>query len=208
MTDITADALLDELRALPRGKRHLIAVAGAPGGGKSTLSEALVAALNAEAPGSAAVLGMDGFHYDDRVLEARGDRARKGAPHTFDVDGLAAMLDRLRAGGAVAVPVFDREIEVARAGAEIIPAAARIVVVEGNYVLTTEGPWAALRNAFDLRVMVEVDEAELERRLMGRWTKLGLSEAEARTKVGLNDMPNGAYVREKSVQIDRVVRAG
>ena len=33
---------------------------------------------------SAAVVPMDGFHYDDAVLTAKGLRQRKGAPETFD----------------------------------------------------------------------------------------------------------------------------
>ena len=41
---------------------------------------------------------MDGYHHDDAVLRARGLLARKGAPETFDVGGLAHMLDRLRRG--------------------------------------------------------------------------------------------------------------
>lgn len=70
-------------------------------------------------PGAAAILPMDGYHYDDLLLEARGDRPRKGASHTFDVDGFHAMLTRLAAndGRDVVVPVFDRSFEIARISA-------------------------------------------------------------------------------------------
>ncbi len=207
VTDV--DSLVAELAAKAPGKRVIVGIAGAPGGGKSTLAEALKARLNDGAEGRAAVLGMDGFHYDDAVLEARGHRARKGAPHTFDVGGLAATLARLRAGGAdVAVPVFDRSMELSRASAEIIAAEVEIVLVEGNYLLTDQGDWAALRDAFDLRIMVEVPEAELARRLTARWQGYGLGPEEVHAKLHENDLPNGAYVRERSVAIDRVVREG
>ena len=76
--------------------RSVIAIVGAPGSGKSTLAERLEADLNALNPGSAAVLSMDGYHFDDDVLVARGLRARKGAPETFDVGGLLHMLGRLQ----------------------------------------------------------------------------------------------------------------
>jgi len=84
----------------------IVAIAGPPGTGKSTLSEALAARL----PGMAAVLPMDGFHFDDLHLVPAGLRPRKGAPETFDVGGLAHVLRRLRARDEefVAVPVFDR----------------------------------------------------------------------------------------------------
>jgi pantothenate kinase len=97
----------------------VVAIAGAPGSGKSTLAERLVSRLNECAERSAALLPMDGYHYDDRILIERGLRARKGAPETFDVLGLVHMLDRLRRNqeDEIAVPVFDRDLEISRAGA-------------------------------------------------------------------------------------------
>jgi len=86
--EITQAGLIDLLDALPKGRR-LIAIAGAPASGKSTLAARVVEGLNAQVPGRAAVVPMDGFHLDDTVLSARGDLARKGAPHTFDVLGRA-----------------------------------------------------------------------------------------------------------------------
>ncbi|MGR3502266.1 nucleoside/nucleotide kinase family protein [Pseudaestuariivita sp.] len=199
--------LLDRIARLRPDPRVLIGIAGAPGAGKSTLAEAVAKHLNTGTPGQAAVLGMDGFHFDDRVLAARGDLPRKGAPHTFDVGGLAAMLGRLRTGDEdVAVPVFDRSIEIARAGAEIIPASVPIVLVEGNYILTDQGDWAALREAFDLRVLVDVEAGELERRLRERWQGLGLGPAALEDKLRGNDLPNGAFVLAHSVGVDVVVR--
>ena len=44
--------------------------------GKSTLAAELAALIGT----GAKVVPMDGFHYDDAVLIARGARARKGAP--------------------------------------------------------------------------------------------------------------------------------
>ena len=76
--------------------RRLIAIVGAPGSGKSTVAEGLIAQVNAVHPGGAAILPMDGYHFDDAVLDARGLRARKGAPETFDVGGLRHMLSRLK----------------------------------------------------------------------------------------------------------------
>ena len=87
------DRLADRLAAEQGPARRIVAVAGAPGSGKSSFAERLRDRLDGRV--AAQVLAMDGFHYDDLVLEARGHRARKGAPHTFDVDGLAATLARL-----------------------------------------------------------------------------------------------------------------
>ncbi|MBU9645420.1 nucleoside/nucleotide kinase family protein [Burkholderia gladioli] len=190
--DVDFAALVAALADADPAARRIVAVAGPPGAGKSTFAERLREALDAPAPGRAALLAMDGFHYDDRVLEARGDRPRKGAPHTFDIDGLGAMLARLKAddGREIAVPVFDRSIEIARAGAAIIPASARIVVVEGNYLLLDDPAWAPLRAFFDLTVMLQVPRAVLVERLSARWHGYGMSEAAIVEKLDGNDLPN------------------
>ena len=96
------DALVTVARGLlARPGRQVLAIAGAPGSGKSTLVERLAERL---ADPAVAILPMDGFHYDDAVLHAMGRRPWKGAPDTFDVGGLRSALSRLRdpAEGAVA----------------------------------------------------------------------------------------------------------
>jgi pantothenate kinase len=137
MKTIDIPALFDLLATRPKAARVLVAIAGAPGSGKSTVAEALVAQLNQVTPGRAAVLPMDGYHYDNMLLGQLGRLARKGAPDTFDISGLRHMLARLRDNfeDAVVVPVFDRDLEIARAGARLIPASVDIIVVEGNYLL-------------------------------------------------------------------------
>ena len=154
------EELAERALTLPPGRR-VIALAGAPGSGKSTWAERLAARL-----GSACVLSMDGFHYDDLVLTPRGLRPRKGAPETFDVAGLRHMLERLRRNeeAEIAVPVFDRGLEVARAGARLIGREVRFVVAEGNYLLLRESPWASLHALYDLTVMLEVPEPVLRER--------------------------------------------
>ncbi|WP_103255519.1 nucleoside/nucleotide kinase family protein [Tabrizicola aquatica] len=192
-----------ELRA-GLGDRLIVALAGAPGSGKSTVAEKLVGKLIGRRPGLAAVLPMDGYHYDDLYLVPAGLRLRKGAPHTFDVGGLYHTLKRLRARDEdeVAVPVFDRTIEIARAGARLIPAEVPVIVVEGNYLLLDQAPWDRLRPMFDLTVMVDVPEHVLRARLRGRWDRLGLDEAAIRAKLEENDLPNARLVREASVAAD------
>jgi pantothenate kinase len=199
------DGLAERLAAGQGAARRIVAVVGAPGSGKSGFAERLRQRLEGRV--AAQVLAMDGFHYDDVVLEARGWRPRKGAPHTFDVDGLGAVLGRIKAdGGDVAVPVFDRSIEIARAGARIIEAATRLVIVEGNWLLLDEPGWTDLRRQFDLTVFLDVPEAELARRLRARWVGYGMDEAGIRAKLEDNDLPNARRVVEGSAPADVVVR--
>ncbi|MCB4770985.1 nucleoside/nucleotide kinase family protein [Ancylobacter sp. Lp-2] len=206
-TDAALDRLVRDLLARPRERRTVVAVAGAPGSGKSTLAETLKARLDAAAPGLSQVLPMDGFHYDDQLLEARGWRPRKGAPFTFDIDGLASALDRLRRddGREVAVPVFDRALEIARAGARLIGAEARLVIVEGNYLLLDDPAWAGLRQRFDVTVRLDVPLPTLEARLRARWAGFGYDEAAIHAKLEENDLPNARLVATRSVAADVVV---
>lgn len=201
-------SLIKRILTLPAG-RALIALVGAPGSGKSHVAEALREAVEG-AGRSAAVLPMDGFHYDDAVLHARGQRPEKGAPHTFDVGGLAAMLGRMKRNeeAEIAVPVFDRDLEISRAGARIIPRAVEIVIVEGNYLLLNRAPWDGLAELFDLTARLDVPEEQLRARLTARWVGYGLPEAEIRRKVEDLDLPNGRAVLAESRAPDLVVQNG
>jgi pantothenate kinase len=201
--DLAQLANLLEARAAA-GERVIVALAGAPGSGKSTLADKLVGKLNARQPGLAAVLPMDGYHYDDLYLVPAGLRPRKGAPMTFDVGGLFHTLKRLRDRdeAEVAVPVFDRKIEIARAGARLIPREVPVVVVEGNWLLLDQSPWDRLRPMFNVTVMVDVPEHVLRARLRGRWERLGLTEDQVIEKLEENDLPNGRLVRQRSISPD------
>jgi len=192
---------------LARPGRSFLAIVGAPGSGKSTFAAQLCAKLDEAAPGAAAVLQMDGFHYDDAVLRAMGRLPWKGAPDTFDVGGLRATLQRLHdpEEGAVAVPVFDRTLELSRGAAWIIPAEIRLVIVEGNYLLLNRDPWSALAPFFDLTVYLSVAEDELRRRLRKRWEGYRLSPEATAFKLEENDIPNGLTVIRDSRSADIIV---
>jgi pantothenate kinase len=199
---MTPAELVAEIRFRAGGKgRFLVALAGPPAAGKSTLAETLVTALGR----GAKAVPMDGFHYDDAVLIARGARDRKGAPDTFDVRGFLHLLRRLRREDEVAIPLFDRALEISRAGADIVTAEDRILVVEGNYLLLDEAPWLEAQPLFDLTVWIDVPEAELERRLHARWAHYGKTPAEAQQWIDSNDLPNIRRVVQGSGRADLVV---
>ena len=200
---MTPEAVADLIRLRAGQGRFLTALAGPPGAGKSTLAAAVVAALG---PGAKAV-PMDGFHYDDAVLVARGARDRKGAPDTFDVQGFLHLLRRLRVEDEVAIPLFDRDLEISRAGADVVTAADRLLVVEGNYLLLNEEPWVQAAPLFDLTVWIDVPEAELDRRLQARWAHYGKTPEAARAWIDGNDMPNIRRVTQGSRAADVVVQS-
>ena len=206
------------LAALPpdaarRERRFILGIAGPPAAGKSTLAEALREALNGgRRPDGedevATIAGLDGFHFDDAVLHARGHRPRKGAPFTFDAAGYAAMLERLAAPSreAVAIPVFDRDLELSRAAGAVVEPHHRIVITEGNYLLLDDDGWRAARKRLDFTAFLDVPFEELRRRLMARWLGHGYAPEEAREKTEANDLVNARLVAGTSVDPDLRLR--
>jgi pantothenate kinase len=198
---IPADLAREITKRGAAADRFIVGVAGPPGAGKSTLAAQIVAAIGH----GARVVPMDGFHYDNAVLDQLGLRACKGAPETFDAAGFLHLMRRLRAGQDAAIPVFDRDIDLARAGADLVTAADKYLIVEGNYLLLNDAPWCDLAPLFDLTVYIDVPEAELDARLVDRWHHHGRTPEDARHWIDSNDMPNIRRVTQGSRQADIVI---
>ncbi|WP_417812298.1 nucleoside triphosphate hydrolase [Thalassospira alkalitolerans] len=180
-------------------RRILVAIAGAPASGKSTLSERLHHHLGGDEAG-AVVVPMDGFHFDDAILGERGLLPRKGSPETFDTGGFKRILDAIHADNDdVYVPVFDRHLELSRGSARCVSQNHRIVLVEGNYLLLNQSPWDQLAGLFNLSFFVDVPVETLERRLVERWLNHGYDRDAAFGKAEENDLPNARFVIENSL---------
>ena len=210
--EFTADEFIAHVESLlpgiAEGQRLVLAIAGAPASGKSTIAARLNDRLNEVDPGSTALLPMDGYHFDDEMLVPRGWRPRKGAPHTFDVRGYASALKRIRANDEpdVAVPRFDRDLEIARAGAIIIERSVRLIVSEGNWLLLQDEPWPMLLPLFDHTVLVKADWETLEQRNRDRWVGYDFTEEMIHEKLEGNDLPNARLVYERSAEPDWILR--
>ncbi len=186
-----------------QGQRLILALAGAPGAGKSTVAEQLCSLLNRSGEQSdrgAIVVPMDGFHLDNALLRERELMAVKGSPQTFDVDGFAALLHRLseQDDADVYIPVFDRAADLSRNSARCVSARHSVIIVEGNYLLLPRPGWKSLAPLFHLSVMLDVPLQTLESRLIQRWVDHGLSPEAARERALSNDIPNARLVLEES----------
>jgi pantothenate kinase len=183
-------------------KRYMIGIAGPPGSGKSTIASQLLEALKAQGE-TAVIVPMDGYHFDDIVLNARGHRARKGAHYTFDAPGFAQLLKRIKSSEPdIAIPVFDRHMELSRAAADVIDGATRFIIVEGLYLLLQRQPWNTLKPLFDVSIYLNVPKVELERRLTKRILEHGHDGTYAKNWIASNDMLNADEVIENSARAD------
>lgn len=193
--DLAVSAILGERQS---GERLLVAVAGPPGSGKSTFSEALVAALNTHEDKLASGVSMDGYHLDNRQLDRLGLRSRKGAPQTFDFDGFRCLLGCLRESQRpVYFPVFDRELDIAIAGAGVVLPETDVVIVDGNYLMLDEAPWNSLSTYFGFEIFLRASLACLDERLTRRWLEHGNDPDSAAHRTKSNDLPNAELILGK-----------
>jgi pantothenate kinase len=185
--------------------RRVIGIAGAPGAGKTTYAERLVAE-SAQDGVLAAYVPMDGFHLADASLRALGLLDRKGAPETFDAWGYAALLQRIRTSDhTVWAPGFERGLEQPVAGAIAVPPEAALVVTEGNYLLLDRPEWRAVRKQLDEVWFLDVPEDVRRTRLVARHVSFGKSPAEAEAWVARVDDVNAALVTAGRHRADRVI---
>lgn len=210
MLNITAhvNVVADLVHEARQGQdRLLVAVAGAPGSGKSTLADEVAKRLRLQKCPTQ-VVPMDGFHLDNAILDARGMRGRKGAPETFDALGFLNAMQRIKQGGEVILPSFDRQRDIAIAGSVAIPPDCPVVVIEGNYLLFDENPWRELMALWDITVMLEVPMPEIRGRLIQRWLSHGLSRAAATGRAESNDIPNAQRVVARAIPAQVALQIG
>jgi pantothenate kinase len=203
---MTLDELAARVSALcaeTKRPRVLIGIAGAPGAGKTTLAEALVARLGGFPV--AVHVPMDGFHLADVELARLGRADRKGAPDTFDALGYAALLGRVAAGEIVWAPGFERVLEQPIAQTIPITTDTRVVVSEGNYLLLDEPEWIAVRTWFDEVWFCVQDETVRLDRLIARHVQFGKAPAAAREWVMRSDQANAELVLPTADHADKIV---
>ncbi|KAA0019369.1 nucleoside/nucleotide kinase family protein [Salinicola corii] len=204
--DIDPRILYAAKRLIDSPRRQILGIVGAPGSGKSTLSEALHSALGEQVQ----IVPMDGYHLSNRQLAALGRARHKGAPDTFDALGYRDLLERLRhawdSREIVYAPGFYREIEEPIAASIAVAPKTPLVITEGNYLLLQDEPWPRVRETLDEVWFLDVDRELREARLVARHMQFGRSETEAREWVRTTDGPNAERIEAVAANADRHLR--
>ena len=191
--------LLHKWTALYKEKdsRVIVFLSAPPGTGKTTLSQ-FIEHLSHRTEGVEPVqaVGLDGFHYHQAYIlthDAVVDgvtvpmKTVKGCPETFDRDGLAAKL-RLMQAQDVMWPVYDRTLH--DAVDDVISVTGNVVLIEGNWLLFSEGAWAEMIGLCDDSIYVSAAPEQLAERLIQRKMKGGLSRADAEAFYNRSDKRN------------------
>ncbi|KAI4864415.1 phosphoribulokinase/uridine kinase [Hypoxylon rubiginosum] len=188
--------------------RLLIALAGAPGSGKTTIAMQVVERITAlpDAP-RITVISADGFHLPLATLIAMPNAseaiARRGIAWTFDGAGVVTLVHRLRSAAGhetVLAPTFDHAIKDPVDGGLTIDKDVEVCIIEGNYLLCEEEPWREIAGLVDDRWLVHVDPGLARKRVAARHLAAGIETTmeDALRRTDENDLVNGQFVMEKS----------
>ncbi|KAI8816007.1 P-loop containing nucleoside triphosphate hydrolase protein [Fimicolochytrium jonesii] len=189
--------------------RYIVSIAGIPGSGKSTLAAHVVALLNSklaepshpreDSPPRAIHLGMDGFHIPLATLPPH-HLPRRGAPHTYDPQGLITLLTQLKnhASEDIPAPTFSHALKDPLPSGLLIRPNDRIILVEGLYLHSTNPDWSPIWDLCDEHWFLDVEEEVARRRVVSRHVEAGLEETlqGAGERWSKNDGANAAFVGE------------
>ncbi|KAF3037213.1 putative kinase [Didymella heteroderae] len=202
-------------------QRVLVALAGVPGSGKSTVSHALLQELAGRGVNDVAIVPMDGFHHSKKVLAAFDDPVtafqRRGAPFTFDANAFLRLIKTLKSTPVttgdeseqpVFAPSFDHAVQDPVENDIIVSSRNRIVIVEGNYTLLNQKPWSEIPDLCDERWFVDVPPEVVRDRLAARHVAAGIESTyeAAVQRAETNDIPNGEMIRSLLIKPDVTIR--
>lgn len=187
--------------AIGKPHRTLIALTGGPGSGKSTFSEYVTSYFSTQQK-QVISLSMDGFHLSKSQLNtlpnAEEAFARRGAPWTFNS---AAFIERIKAirqnylKESILWPSFDHSLGDPIEDNICINKEAKVVLVEGLYLLHQQDGWQEAAALFDehwfLDTPVDISIERLAQRHMKAW---GFTHEQAMEKINRSDSLNAKLV--------------
>lgn len=146
---------------------------------------------------------MDGYHLSNELLLQRGMKDRKGAPDTFDVEQFLVLLKNVRDNSEeISFPIFHREIEASIEGEGVVSGSAKVIIIEGNYLLSQDYGWQYVRPLLDQSIYLNLSDGERIQRLIKRHIEFGKSQDEAIRWVMGSDQRNAEYIETTSIFAD------
>ncbi len=200
-------------------QRTVIALAGPPGSGKSSIAKAVVQLLNEQASIQyAIVLPMDGFHLPREALDALPNKAeayaRRGAAWTYDAVGVLNLVhllhqSKMNMSEVILAPSFDHVLKDPFQGGIVVTPDNSLIILEGNWLLLDEEPWRQISRFVDDTWFVDVAPELARERIAKRHIESGIESSwdEAINRAESNDLLNGDEVRTRLVKPALVIQS-
>lgn len=186
----------------------------------------------------ATTVPMDGYHLFRKQLDCMDDpdeaHKRRGAPWTFDAEGVVTMAQQLHqscfvgkagtSGGTTTTgtnnsaaagpppllfPGFDHARKDPQPDAVVVPSSAKIVIIEGLYTLLNTEPWVQVSEVVDLRWFIHAPLQTARVRLARRHVSAGIvgSLQEGFDRVDSNDALNARFIVDHQVAADCIIES-
>ncbi|GBC03460.1 hypothetical protein RclHR1_05130012 [Rhizophagus clarus] len=209
--------LTEKISNLSPEKRFLIAIAGIPGAGKTTLARKLEENVNNFVGKQIAInVSMDGYHYPKKILDTFPNveeaYARRGTHWTFDAEGLYQLVTNLQDPAnhqkVINAPSFDHAVgDPIENDIKIFPSH-RLIIFEGLYLHLKEPQiWKSIALKMNELWFLQVDREIARKRIIKRHIESGISNDEetAVYRVDNNDFLNADYILENSMIPTRTI---
>ncbi|KAJ3980701.1 P-loop containing nucleoside triphosphate hydrolase protein [Lentinula detonsa] len=201
----------------------MIGIYGIPASGKSTFANLLYKYTNNLLQTDPAnttrviLVSLDGWHLTRAQLDQFPDpklaRDRRGSHWTFDGPSYLQFVQSLReevwpeTARIITAPSFDHAIKDPIPHAVQIHPQHRLVIIEGLYTALNFDFWREAALLLDERWYLELDLEEAQKRLVKRHLVSGVAKdsTEAVWRAEANDMPNGRFLLENSLEPTRVI---
>ena len=198
LVSLLHERLDEHLHQSELSTRAIIAIAGPPGSGKTTLATILKLLLEPQY-GTVPLVPMDGFHLPSADLERMGCTNIKGHPSTFDSVAYLEFLKQVFHGNNQrAAPSFDHACGEPVLDALPISSGTRVIITEGNYLLSQDPPWNDIRQYCSATLFLDVSWPICRERLIARRHAIGQDQRSILDWVDRSDHANYAYAMQHS----------
>jgi pantothenate kinase len=191
--------------------RVTIGIAGPTGSGKSVVAVLFKElAKQAGLPFAFESVTIDAYHYPNRYLTAHFSdgvslKQVKGRLDTYDVAALIQDLKTFASGENVAFPAYSRKLHDPVQHSLLVTSPAALLVVEGLWLLSEQGGWAAVRPLLDFCYFIEADKERTRQAVIKRHMTGGRTFEDANRHYEEVDGRNSDLTLQTRHKADKVI---
>ncbi|KAI7269917.1 hypothetical protein KC343_g8109 [Hortaea werneckii] len=194
-----------------KSKRCLVALAGGPGSGKSTIASAIAGKVCKQGI-KCQVVSIEGFMKPKSALQSEEEVRKRGTIESFDGEAVVDMLKRLRElgpGHELWAPSFDEAKADPVPESQLIKADSQAVILEGIYLLADGAPWNQIEHLVDEKWFIHVRPELCRERVAGRRVDKGFSKdmREALESYDEFDGRNNDFIGRHRYQTDLIIES-